>query len=278
MVLSDRIIKDSEGPSEFCLKAAKNFAKNFKNSEISTKNFIANYGKNQNKCFELTNKLQLNILCGMCNPDFNSTLDFANRKVFIGKAGCDDISFKCRDTVSTNLGMIYPYLRHLEPLVRCSPDGDFDDGLEKLKMRVVKPIDGEVQEKLSLGQCEKSITFGVKMNYNSEGDPHFLKKLFRRARKYFDLAQLVEEEKSRVEIAGFVERRRLGVKKSKKLLDEFFETLSQKDFKKILLGSDGDEEDLINYKKWFKNFVKTIQEKEDGGFKFSAWLEYKISD
>jgi hypothetical protein len=44
------------------------------------------------------------------------------------------------------------------------------------------------------------------------------------------------------------------------------------------VGSDGDEEDLINYKKWFKNFVSAIQAKEDGGFKFSAWLEYKISD
>ena len=278
MILSNRIIKDSEGPSEFCLKAAKNFTKNFKNSVISSKNFIDNFGTNQNKCFELTNKLQLNILCGLCNPDFNQTINFQDRKVFIDKNGCEDISFKCRDTVSTNLSMIYPYLRHLEPLMRCSPDGDFDTNLEKLKMRSTNPINDEIQEKFSLGQCEKSLTFGTRMNYNSEGDPHFLKKLFRRARKYFDFAQLIKEEKTRSEIATFVEKRRLGVKKSKKLLDEFFETLDQKTFKKILLGSDGDEEDLISYKKWFKNFVSAIREKEDGGFKFSAWIEYKIQD
>lgn len=131
-LLANRIVKRASGPSDFCVNAAKNFLSNSNNKLIASNEFLNNYQGKQRVCFELTNKLQLNVLCGLCNSKWDKTLNFKEKKINLNKQACKDVSLKCRDTIYNNLNIIYPFLRYLEPLVRCSPDGDFDKNLKKL--------------------------------------------------------------------------------------------------------------------------------------------------
>jgi hypothetical protein len=125
-LLAKTIIKEANGPSEFCLNAAKNIEPFFSSNLFKNKTFIKSIEESQVKCFELTNKLQLNVLCGLCSTEMDKTIDLKNKKITLNTQSCLDLSSKCKDIIHTNLNIIYPYLKHLEPLLRCSADGDFD--------------------------------------------------------------------------------------------------------------------------------------------------------
>jgi len=270
-------IGKSHGSSEFCQLAAKNFLGNLNTKLVTDKKFLNEFFTKQTSCFELTNKLQLNVLCGTCDPTYNKTVDFETGKVRLNKQACTDISKKCSQTISSNLNVIYPFLRYLEPLMRCSPEGDYMSALKKINFSSKHTIDHAIKDELSISQCEKAITFGVKMNYNSEGNPNFLRKLYRRAKRYFDLKEQDRRAEQQSEINSFMDRRRLKVRNSKKNLDELFGALNKKKLLKILSnGSQDDEDDFINDKNWSTNLIKHMKTKEDGGFKFSSWLEFKI--
>jgi len=95
------------------------------------------------------------------------------------------------------------------------------------------------------------------MNYNSEGDPNYIKILYRRAQKYFDYIELEKQKQNKTIIDGLLKKRRLVVKKSKENIDTLFADIGdKKKFVKILLNNDKDEQDLIRNPNWSNNLIR----------------------
>ena len=75
----------------------------------------------------------------------------------------------------------------LEPLTRCSKDGELNEELEPLVINSKGSIDTSIGTQLTPDQCGLAVGFGVNLNYNSEGEFLFVKSLYQRARRYFKI-------------------------------------------------------------------------------------------
>ena len=102
--LANKILKAKQYSSEKCTKAAHNFIKFYNKEIIPNPNLIIkNFINDKTKCFNLLNKLQTNILCGLCNPKWDSTFKYLSKNIiYMNQQSCMELSSNCRKSVATN--------------------------------------------------------------------------------------------------------------------------------------------------------------------------------
>jgi hypothetical protein len=185
--LANQIIKSDYDPTDACLTASKFFLSSLSSHPVSSPTFLQDYLHTQYKCLEFTNKLQANILCSFCSPRFAQTINLQTKKIYLQKNSCETISINCKDAIVNNLSKLYPFLRMFEPLTRCSIDGELNNTQVPLMINSEGSIDTSIGEELTPDQCNLAVNFGIRLNYNSEGEFLFVKSLYRRARRYFKI-------------------------------------------------------------------------------------------
>lgn len=186
------IMRSKYGLDDSCRTASIFFLRNVQNHPIESKAFHKDYLQKQFLCFEFMNKMHVNLLCKFCKPDFMNTVNMKEQTVFLNDLACQNISVNCKDSIENNLYKLYPILRLIEPLSRCTKYGEADYKLNPIMINSTGSIDSSINEKLTKVQCERAISFGTKMNYNTEGDVFFMKNLYERTRNLFRHVKFAE--------------------------------------------------------------------------------------
>jgi hypothetical protein len=118
---------DSDLPDPEC----KTHAKNFQSLEVQGNQVVNLYLEDLNTCWSFINRLQTSILCGSCNSKLQKALDFPSGKIFINQNGCKEIATNCWAMAKRNIEQVFPYIKAVEGLSRCSFEGK-NTGVEEL--------------------------------------------------------------------------------------------------------------------------------------------------
>jgi len=153
----------------------KEHAKNFQSLGISGADVAGLYLQDLNTCWTFINKFQTSILCGSCNPNLQKTLDFASGKIYLNAASCKEIASNCWALGKRNIEQVYPYIKAVENLSRCSYEGrknDFDELVLMSGGTVVKQMP-DTSDKVDGNLCPLLVSLGSETNVNTEGDADF---------------------------------------------------------------------------------------------------------
>ena len=62
-------------------------------------------------------------MCAACDPNAQDRLDFVTGKISLDKKTCNLVKLKCKKAIVTNINFVFPYLKVVEPLSRCTQTG-----------------------------------------------------------------------------------------------------------------------------------------------------------
>ena len=166
-----KIITKTDAADQICVQAARNFLE-FKFDMLN----YDGYRQDQKQCMNYMNSMQTTFQCSACDPFAQDYMDLQQGIIRLDPKTCKKVNSKCLNAVKTNINYIYPYLNVVEPLVRCTQEG-----------RQTKQHTYNVQEKfgqklfhtkilddLSYDMCPKVLSFGERLNINSQGDAGYV--------------------------------------------------------------------------------------------------------
>ena len=182
-----RKIFHNENSSRICFEVATNFL-----SMKFNKSMIKDYEQNQKRCMASITKLQTSFMCSACDPEAQDSLDFHKGEIKLDEKTCDFLKEECSYSIHKNISQIYPYLKVVEPLVRCNQNGQItkrhqylinDSRIIDLNYKEIKDIQFKFDSKI----CPKILTFGENLNLNSEGDAGYVLGIYMNSLEMFEI-------------------------------------------------------------------------------------------
>lgn len=95
---------------------------------------LINYKKEMAKCWTHNNLIQTTVLCDVCNSKLQDSIDFKSKKLYLNKESCPKVIETCYYMTKLNIGVVFPYIKLLEVLTRCSADGKINHEIESLTL------------------------------------------------------------------------------------------------------------------------------------------------
>lgn len=102
----------------------------------------------------------------------------------MNKNSCKEIASNCWATGKRNIEQVYPYLKAVENLSRCTFEGkknSFEELVFVSSGTVIKQMP-DTSDKVDGDLCAHMVSLGSETNVNTEGDADFLKKLYNRTK------------------------------------------------------------------------------------------------
>jgi len=165
-------ISSMETSDDYCSSSAKRVLRHdFEQS------LIFNYQKEAEVCWEFIDELQVSLMCSACDPKAQKYLNFADKQIHVDEDTLSKFTLSCSSMIKLNVQKLYPYLRLIEHLARCDRFGKISS-----KEQIHFPHDQIVTSKIFGANIPKKevanlLSFGTKLNINSEGNEEYLVKL-----------------------------------------------------------------------------------------------------
>ena len=134
------------------------------------------YEKPVETCMNVVDELQTALMCSACNPLAQPFMDLQkNSTVFLDEKTCKVLNDRCYDSVKVNIEHVYPFLKVLEPLIRCNMDGtEPHNERHRYLINNDEFIDIRKFKATDIDLCTKVLSFGENLNVSSEGDPGYV--------------------------------------------------------------------------------------------------------
>jgi hypothetical protein len=163
-------IQDDTSADEFCSSAATRVARH----ELP-QNLLKNFQKEAEICWNFVNELQNSLMCSACDPEAQKWLNFSDPidpSITITQDTFNKFSLNCQGMLKINLNNLYPYLRQIEHMARCDPNGRLSSK-ENILFPHSNIITAKIFNQIPIELGPKLINFGTSLNINTEGDEQY---------------------------------------------------------------------------------------------------------